>query len=44
MGILTPFCLQQEKGTPQASPPGEEQLKYILFCQFVYPLTPQHCN
>jgi hypothetical protein len=19
-------------------------LKYILFCQFVYPLTPQHCN
>ena len=30
-----PVCLQQENGTPQASTPGDEQLKYILNSQSV---------
>ena len=41
---LTFVGLQQENGTPQASIPGELQLKYLLSCQSWYPDTPQQYN
>jgi hypothetical protein len=38
--------MQHEKGTPQRSTDGDEQLKYSFFDQSMYPseVSPQHWN